>query len=304
MIVEAPIAFDSEGASLSGLLLRPAATHNKLPMVVMAHGTSATIGMVAIEYARVFARAGLAVLLYDHRNFGRSGGEPRQEINPWIQCRGYLDALNLAESLGFVDVSRLALWGDSYTGGQVIVVGACDHRPKAIVAQCPIFGPELPSVQPTAENFNIIRHTLLAGDVRGTRETTVGPIPVVSADQIGMPSLLKPIQAFHWFVEYGGRPGSGWVNNATRVIPPTPVTYNPVLCAPFVACPVLLMVAPEDEMAHANYSVTKHAFGLMPEPKRWYDVAGGHFGLLYYPGERFEDAARVQTDFFLEWLRA
>jgi hypothetical protein len=64
------------------------------------------------------------------------------------------------------------------------------------------------------------------------------------------------------------------------------------------------MVAPEDEMAHANYSVTKHAFGLMPEPKRWYDVAGGHFGLLYYPGERFEDAARVQTDFFLEWLRA
>jgi alpha-beta hydrolase superfamily lysophospholipase len=43
----------------------------------MAHGTSATVQMVAIEYARAFARAGIAALIYDHRNFGRSGGEPR-----------------------------------------------------------------------------------------------------------------------------------------------------------------------------------------------------------------------------------
>jgi alpha-beta hydrolase superfamily lysophospholipase len=54
----------------------------------MAHGTSATIQMVAIEYARAFAREGLAALIYDHRGFGRSGGEPRLEINPWVQCRG------------------------------------------------------------------------------------------------------------------------------------------------------------------------------------------------------------------------
>ena len=49
----------------------------------MAHGTSATFRMVAIEYARVFARAGLAALIYDHRNFGISDGAPRFEINPW-----------------------------------------------------------------------------------------------------------------------------------------------------------------------------------------------------------------------------
>ena len=55
----------------------------------MAHGFSATRHMVADKYAEVFHKAGLAVLLYDHRGFGDSGDEPRLQINPWIQARGY-----------------------------------------------------------------------------------------------------------------------------------------------------------------------------------------------------------------------
>ena len=36
----------------------------------------------------------LGRLLYDHLNFGMSGGELRQQINTWIQARGYRDAMN------------------------------------------------------------------------------------------------------------------------------------------------------------------------------------------------------------------
>ena len=126
------VEFPSEGATLRGLLLLPESQTKRPPVVIMAHGTSATVYMVADKYAEVFSRAGLAVLLYDHRNFGRSDGEPRQEINPWIQCRGYRDALNFAERLDGVDPERIALWGDSYTGGQVIVVGAIEQRVKVI----------------------------------------------------------------------------------------------------------------------------------------------------------------------------
>ena len=39
-------------------------------------------GTTGDEPRRVFRRNGMAVLLYDHRNFGASEGEPRQEINP------------------------------------------------------------------------------------------------------------------------------------------------------------------------------------------------------------------------------
>ena len=303
VFIQTPVEFPSQGATLRGLLFRRAAAQEgKSATVIMAHGTSATTTMVADEYAKAFCRIGLNVILYDHRNFGRSGGEPRQEINPWIQCRGYIDAINFAQTLDCVDASRLALWGDSYTGGQVVVVGSCDARVMAIVAQCPIFGPELPAIEPSRETFEIIKATLRSGDVRGTPETTIGPMPVVSPDQAGTPSLLKPIQAFRWFIEYGGRPGSRWINSATRVIPPTSVTYNPVLCAPFVKVPVLLMVAPEDEMVNANYSVAKYAFDQMPGLKRWHDIADGHFGLLYYPSERFDEASRIQAEFLQEQL--
>jgi hypothetical protein len=36
------------------------------------------------------------------------------------------------------------------------------------------------------------------------------------------------------------------------VLPETPVPYYPTLCAPFVTAPILLMVAPDDEMVHVN----------------------------------------------------
>jgi len=296
------VEFPSEGATLRGMLFLPEAQKQRPPVVVMAHGISATVHMVADKYAEAFCRSGLAALLYDNRNFGRSGGEPRQEVNPWVQCRGYRDAINFAEKLKDIDPNRIALWGDSYTGREVIILGAIDERVKVIVAQVPVCGDKMPSVEPSRANFETIKESFLHGDVRGSPETTIGPIPVVSFDQSSIPSLLKPIQAFRWFIDYGGRPGSQWVNRVTRVIPDTPMPFHPVLCAPFVTASTLMMVAPEDEMVNANYAVAKQVYQLITNPKQWYDVAGGHFGLLYYPGELFDEASRVQTEFFKKWL--
>ena len=296
------VEFQSQGAVLRGLLFVPETQGRKPALVIMAHGTSATMFMVMDKYAQAFQLAGFAVLAYDHRNFGRSEGEPRQEINPWVQCRGYRDAIDFAVTLGEIESDRIALWGDSYSGGEVVVVGAIDRRVKAIVAQCPAFGAEPPQVGLTRANFEILRDIFSQGDVRGSPETTTGPLPVVSFDQIGTPSLLKPIQAFRWFIDYGGRAGTKWMNSVTRVLPATPVPYHPVLCAPFVTEPTLLVVAPEDEMVHANYSVSMQAYDLLAGPKQWHDITGGHFGLLYYPSELFEEASRVQTQFLAKWL--
>lgn len=296
------IEFMSEGAVLRGLLFRPNDLSVKPPVVIMAHGTSATLRMVADRYAAVFSRNGMAVLLYDHRNFGMSGGEPRQEINPWVQCRGYRDAVDFAQTLADLDSRRIALWGDSYSGGHVVVVAATDHRIKAIVAQCPVLGENLPLIEANQTNFEMLKDTLQNGAVAGTPETTTGPLPVVSCDQAGTPSLLKPIQAFRWFIDYGGRHGTGWENTVTRVIPNTPVPYHPVLCAPFVKAPALFMVSPEDEMVHADYKVAQVGFAHFSGPKQWYDIAGGHFGLLYYPGELFDEASQIQARFLKRWL--
>ncbi len=75
--------FVSKGATLRGRFYKPQ-RDAPFPVVVMAHGTTATITMAIDGYADVFCWAVFGVLLYDHRNLGASEGEPRQEINPWI----------------------------------------------------------------------------------------------------------------------------------------------------------------------------------------------------------------------------
>ena len=297
------VEFPSEGATLRGrLYARPNALRPS-PLVIMAHGFSATVsGMVADRYAEVFHDAGFAVLLYDHRNFGLSEGEPRQQINDWVQARGYRDAIQFALTIPEVDASRIAMWGDSSSGGEAIVVGAIDSRVRAIVAQVPACGSDLPPADPEGALFAAIRETFLEGDVSGAPETTVGPMPVVSFDQLGSPSLLTPLTAFRWFMEYGGRHGTHWQNWATWVDPVTPAPFHPVLCAPHLQAPFLMVLAPDDEMSGAVPAVARAAFDAAPPPKELFEITGGHFGLLYYPSAVFDQASSAQRDFLIRRL--
>jgi cephalosporin-C deacetylase-like acetyl esterase len=178
------VEFDSEGATLRGRLYTPSNLPRQSPVAIMAHGFSATInGMIADRYAEVFYEAGFAVLLYDHRNFGISDGEPRQQINKWVQARGYCDAINFLTALPEIDADQIAIWGDSLSGAEVIIVGAIDPRVKVIVAQVPACGDEPPLPDPNGLLFASIHETFHNGDLSGALQTTTGPLPVVSFDQ-------------------------------------------------------------------------------------------------------------------------
>lgn len=295
------VEFPSQGATLRGRLYLPAEGTGPAPAVVMAHGFSATIqGMVADAYADVFHRAGFAVLLYDHRNLGISGGEPRQELNKWVQARGYRDALDFLAKRREVDNHRMALWGDSMSGAEVLVVGAVDPRVKAVVAQVPACGDAPPPTDADGSRFAALKETLLHGDVRTAPETTTGPLPVVSADQHRAPSLLTPLTAFRWFIEYGGRFGTRWENWATVGGPAAPVTWHPALCSPRLEVPLLMMVAAGDEMPGASDAISRLTFARASGPKELVEVEGGHFGLLYHPGPVFDRASQRQRGFLQE----
>lgn len=295
------VEFPSEGATLRGRFYRPERT-DPWPVVVMTHGTSATITMCLDRYAEVFCNAGIAVLLYDHRNFGMSGGEPRQLINPWLQARGYRDAMSYLLARADVRADKIAAWGDSYSGMIALTVGALDPRYAAVVVQCPSCGIERPKLEADEQNFRAMQSIFNGGDITGTPETTVGPLPVVSPDQLGTPSLLKPIQAYRWFIDYGGRHGTLWENRVTRVVPQTSLPFSAFLAAPFIRGSTLLMAGRNDEMVHCNPDVTRAVFESMQCRKQWADIDGGHFGLLYYPSEIFAEASAVQCAFLVEAL--
>ncbi|MCH9672628.1 MAG: alpha/beta hydrolase [Gammaproteobacteria bacterium] len=116
----------------------PAHNQNDAPCVVLSHGFSAIKSMGLAQYAECFAAAGIASLVYDHRNYGQSEGEPRHESNPWTQVHDMRDAISFAQTLSGVDAGRIGVWGTSYSGGHAIVVGAIDRRVKCVVAQVPL----------------------------------------------------------------------------------------------------------------------------------------------------------------------
>lgn len=291
------VEFPSEKSTLRGRLYHPLVS-SKLPIIIMAHGYSATIeGMVADRYAERFYNAGFAVLLYDHFGFGISGGEPRQQTNKWIQARGYRDAINFATTLKGIDNTKIALWGDSMSAGESIVVAAMDHRVMAVIAQVPACGDELPPLDKDGEQFNSMRNTFLYENVEGTPETTFGPMPVVSFDQETIPSMLSPLTAYRWFIEYGARHNTKWKNRVTHVVPDVPIKFNSVLCAPHIKAALLMVVAYDDEMEGANSDVARHVYNIAPQPKELIEVEGGHFGIIHYPSPLFDEVSRAQVKF-------
>lgn len=296
-----PVEFPSQGATIRGRLYEHDATPRST--VVMTHGFTATItGMVADRYAEVLHAAGLNVLLFDHRGFGLSGGEPRRVLNRWVQARGYRDALDFITTLPTVDASRLAIWGDSMSGSVALGVAAFDERVRAVVVQVPACGSDPPPADPDGTGFRALHHTFLHGDVESHPQETRGPMAVVSPDQIGSPSLLEPITAFRWFIDYGARPGTGWQNSATYVVPDTPVPYHAGLCAPHMHGASLWVIATDDEMPGAEPGVARMAFDAAPQPKELLEIEGGHFGLLYHPSQLFDQVSAAQADFLLRHL--
>ena len=187
------IAFQAEGPQLRGWLYTPDTCGPPYPTVVMAHGCSAVKEMYLDRFAEVFAAAGLAALVFDNRGFGASGGEPRLEIDPWAQVRDYRDAITYLGTRPEVDRDRIGVWGSSYSGGHVLVVGAIDRRVRCVVAQVPL-------VSGYRNILRLVRADMLAGlraafDAdRAARFAGQPPamLPVVSQDPQGPGPCPRP----------------------------------------------------------------------------------------------------------------
>ena len=293
------VEFTSDGAVLRGRLYLP----ERVPaaVVVMAHGFSATIPMVMDRYAECFQARGLAVLAYDHRGHGSSDGEPRGEINAWVQARGYIDAIGAASAFTEVGSSPIALWSDSLSTRVALAVAALDDRVSALVCQVPAFGDTPGADDADGSRQATMQRFLAAGQVRAEsgkwRESAV-----VSPDQVSNPSALTPLTAFRWFIEYGGRYGSGWTNRVVFTAPDDAPPFDPFACVQRIGVPTLIVMSPDDEMPGANSDVTRAIFERIPGHKELVEVEGGHFGIIEHPSVAFERASQAQAVFLARAL--
>lgn len=299
--VEFPAA---RGTILRGWLYLPEGGGRR-PGVVMAHGFSATREMALDRFAEVFCAAGLVALVYDHRNLGSSDGEPRQQINPWAQARDYRHAIGWLAARPEVDPGRIAIWGSSYSGAQVLAVGAIDARVRAVVANVPFAalpGVDYSDAADLRRRFEALRAALLDESGAGPADAKtqlLGPMQVV-AESPGEPCFLPQPESSAWFLAAGRLPGSRWRNRFTLVGSAAgQPSWDPGVCTPFVAPRALLMVvASEDRLAATDLALA--SFERAAEPKRLELVAGDHFAP--YAGEAFAQASQAMREFLLEQL--
>ncbi|PQE25327.1 hypothetical protein CJF30_00000008 [Rutstroemia sp. NJR-2017a BBW] len=59
-------------------------------------------------------------------------------IIPSIQVSNVQDAITYTQGHPNIDVTKVALWGSSYSGGHILQVTAIDKRVKAIISQAPM----------------------------------------------------------------------------------------------------------------------------------------------------------------------
>ena len=116
------------------------------PVVLLIHGGGATHSMMLDQYERWFSTAGFAVVAFDFRHLGESGGTPRQLMS----LRRYFGDIDAA--IAFIrgrpelDATRIALWGTSFGASHVVATLARRHDLAAGVVQCPILQGRAPAL--------------------------------------------------------------------------------------------------------------------------------------------------------------
>ena len=263
----------------------------KRPLVVMSHGLAAVKDLYLDPFAQAFAAAGLNVLVFEHRGFGKSGG-PRLDIDPWAQVRDTQDVISFGQTLPFVDPARIGVWGTSFSGGHAIVLGAIDRRVKSVVAQVPTVDgyttflrrqpPHL--IGKMEARFAEERARLL----RGEPATLLDLLP--QGDQ---PGVFKDPEAIAFFNLPASKPPS-FKAKMTLLSAERARDYNPVeFVARVSPTPLLMIVADNDTVTGTDLDLAAYERAL--EPKKLELFPGAHWSPYVDAQER---AIAAATDWF------
>jgi uncharacterized protein len=294
------VFFESDGERCAADLYRPATIDRPLPCVVMGHGGSGTKRLGLPKYAETFVAAGLAVLAFDYRQFGRSGGKPRQVIDVAKQLDDYRAAVRYARSRADIDPSRVALWGTSLSGGHVLAVAAGDPDIAAVVSQVPVIdGWHRGRTLRQRLNWDVTRRTLqfAAAAVRDLVGAKLGRdpylVPVVA--QPGNLAVFTESDAKAAFEALGGET-AGWRNAlAPRMLFALPRYRKGT--AEKLHMPVLMCLGDNDLQASPRFAARIASLMSNVEIRR-YPV--GHFDV--YIGRLLEEISSAEADFLRRHL--
>jgi fermentation-respiration switch protein FrsA (DUF1100 family) len=290
------IEFPAGGNTLRGWLYTPDDSAGPFPTVVAAHGFSCVKEQSLDIVGENISARGIAVLVYDHPNFGASDGLPRLHIDPWEQIHGYRYAISYAQSLDEVDSKRIGVWGTSYSGAHVSVLAAVDQRVKAAAMQVPMFAgrPNIQRLNETMHNWYPLLDMLDEDRDRWARGEAPGMIPVC-ADDPAKPHAFPGLRTYEFFHGFGDTP---WKNECTIRSLDLCLEYDPTPYLTHIdTTPVLMVIAESDLTTPTDLSLD--AYNLIRGPKELVVMPGDHY-TSYIEG--IDIASNAAADFFARQL--
>ena len=230
------LTFSSDHDTCAAWLYPAATDKGARPIIVMAHGLTGTRRDRLGAFAERFAAAGIAALVFDHRGFGDSTGEP-DLFEPSRQLDDWRAAIAFARSLSGVDAGRVATFGSSFGGGNALAAAAEDSNVAAVISQ-------VPSLDRDAQGFT-------------KPPRVVEEMKTAAAEGRYLPAVGQPHEAAFISApgaEIGWRrvvaigEESRWRNrvSATWLLGPP---YSPIQHAASLHCPWLVCIAAEDQVA-------------------------------------------------------
>lgn len=135
------VAFLSDGTTVVGEVYRPViADLRRVPAVVILGLASGVKEQVPAIYALRLAANNYLSLAIDFRNWGESGGVPREEHDPAKRIEDAKNAISYLRTRPDVAPERIGLVGLSFGGGYSLVVATTDPRVRASATVSGIFG--------------------------------------------------------------------------------------------------------------------------------------------------------------------
>jgi uncharacterized protein len=245
--------------------------------VIMAGGFAVTKEPATDLFASAFSGAGFAVLAFDYRHLGESGGQPRQVIRVREQLADWQAAIGHAATLPGVDPAKLAIWGFSASGGHVFPVAARNPQLAAAIAQTP-------NTDGLAATRNAATFTTQRALLRLTGRGILDALGGLAGRQPLLVPLTGEPGTLAMLTTPDGRRGRevlnpdnrypDWLPEVAARSAPRIGTYSPGRYASRVTCPLLVLVTDQDQTALAEPGARAARRAPRGELVR---IPGGHY---------------------------
>ncbi|AYA02887.1 alpha/beta fold hydrolase [Acinetobacter sp. WCHAc010034] len=264
-------------------------TEHKPGVIIMAHGLACLRQFKLVQFAKRFAQAGYAVVLFDYRYWGGSTGRPRELVSLKSQLEDWRTMLMHVGQRKSIDSRKIVLWGISLSAGYALDIASENKNIQAVIAQNPfVDGAESAKLYPLQQLTKALK--ISSQDYMGAK-VGMSPRTLPVADEQGLcfaPSA-DACQGYQSIIH----PDYYWSGEIPARVFFNLIRYRPIQNLRRIAVPVLYIASKNDGLIPIETS-REAATNIAPYAE-YHEWEMQHFDI--YHGKWFEKAVSVQLDF-------